>query len=105
MSPVEKRLFQDGFVDQYVKTVREFGDRRNILNSIANSPAARERIAMALGPPVTNMKGYGWSKRRGESDVSWGRDREVRIAGNNTAIAPNVTVLGAGGLGGGDLGI
>jgi hypothetical protein len=50
MSPVEKKLFQDGFVDQYVKRVRESGDRRNILNSIANSPAAREGIMMALGP-------------------------------------------------------
>ena len=50
MSPVEKKLFQDGFVDQFVKTVRESGDRRNILNSIASSPAARERIMMALGP-------------------------------------------------------
>jgi len=50
MAPVEKKLFQDGFVDQYVRMVRESGDRRNILNSIANSPAARERIAMALGP-------------------------------------------------------
>ena len=50
MAPVEKKLFQDGFVDQYVKVVRESGDRRNILNSIASSPAARERIMMALGP-------------------------------------------------------
>ena len=50
MAPVEKKLFQDGFVDQYVKMVRESGDRRNILNSIASSPAARERIMMALGP-------------------------------------------------------
>jgi hypothetical protein len=50
MAPVEKKLFQDGFVDQYVKMVRESGDRRNILNSIATSPAARERIMMAIGP-------------------------------------------------------
>jgi hypothetical protein len=50
MAPVEKKLFQDGFVDQYAKMVRESGDQRKILNSIANSPAARERIAMALGP-------------------------------------------------------
>ncbi len=38
MAPVEKKLFQDGFVDQYVRMVRESGARRNILNSIANLP-------------------------------------------------------------------
>jgi hypothetical protein len=49
MKPVEKQLFQDGFVDRYIQMIRETPDRRNVLNSIANSPAARERLALALG--------------------------------------------------------
>jgi hypothetical protein len=50
MSPVERKLFQDGFVDQFVKTIRELPDNRNVLNSISKSSAARERLMMALGP-------------------------------------------------------
>lgn len=49
MSPAERKLFQDGFVDQYTRMVRESPDRRSILNNIANSPAARERLNIALG--------------------------------------------------------
>jgi hypothetical protein len=54
MSPVEKRLFQDGFVVQYVKTIRESPDRRNLIDMINASPAARERLLMAIGPQRTN---------------------------------------------------
>lgn len=50
MSPLERQLFQDGFVDRFVQQVRESPDRRSILNQIAASPAARERLSIALGP-------------------------------------------------------
>jgi hypothetical protein len=50
MSPTEKQMFQDGFVDGYVKTIREMPDRRSVLNKIATSDAARERLSLALGP-------------------------------------------------------
>lgn len=53
-SPAEKKLFQDGFVDRFVQAAREAPDRRNLLNSINNSPAARERVMMALGPQRAN---------------------------------------------------
>lgn len=49
MSQNERQLFQDGFVDRYVQSIREAPDRRNVLNQIANSPAARERLALAVG--------------------------------------------------------
>jgi hypothetical protein len=49
MSPTERKLFQDGFVSQYQKMLNEVGDRRNILNKIADSPAARERLEIAMG--------------------------------------------------------
>lgn len=50
MTPQERQLFQDGFVDRFVQSLNETGDRRNVLNTIANSPAARERLNIALGP-------------------------------------------------------
>jgi hypothetical protein len=50
MSVTEKKLFQDGFVSRYVETLNALPDRRNVLNSVAQSPVAREKIALALGP-------------------------------------------------------
>jgi hypothetical protein len=50
MSPIERHLFQDGFVSRFIETLERTGDRRNVLNQIAQSPAAREKINIALGP-------------------------------------------------------
>jgi hypothetical protein len=50
MSPQERQLFQDGFVSRYVETLAEVPDRRNVLNQIAQSAGARERLEIALGP-------------------------------------------------------
>lgn len=50
MSPQERQLFQDGFVSRYIDTLNQTGDRRNVLNQIASSPAAREKLNVALGP-------------------------------------------------------
>lgn len=49
MSPTERQLFQDGFVDRLVQTLNATADRRSVLNQIANSPAAREKMEIALG--------------------------------------------------------
>lgn len=49
MNPQERQLFQDGFVSRYVETLERTGDRRNVLNQIASSPAAREKLNLALG--------------------------------------------------------
>jgi hypothetical protein len=49
MSPQERQLFQDGFVSRFVENLNQTGDRRSILNKIAESPAAREKLNLALG--------------------------------------------------------
>jgi hypothetical protein len=49
MTPTERQLFQDGFVSRFVESLNEVGDRRSILNKIAESPAARDRLNIALG--------------------------------------------------------
>lgn len=50
MAPVDRQLFQDGFVSRLVETIERTGDRRNVVNQIMGSPQAREKIAVALGP-------------------------------------------------------
>jgi hypothetical protein len=50
MSPQERQLFQDGFVSEFIGALDKVGDRRSILNKIADSPAAREKLNIALGP-------------------------------------------------------
>jgi hypothetical protein len=50
MTPGERKLAQDGFVSDLIARIREQGDRRSALNKIADSPAARERLNLVLGP-------------------------------------------------------
>jgi hypothetical protein len=50
MSPADTQRFQDGFVSRLLETLRQVPDRRSVVNQIAHSPAARDRLAVALGP-------------------------------------------------------
>lgn len=50
MTPVERKLFQDGFVSKFIDMLSEVADRRDILNKIANSPGSKQRLMIALGP-------------------------------------------------------
>lgn len=50
MNPAERTLFREGFASSLVASVREVGDRTNLINAtFAKSSAARERIELALG--------------------------------------------------------
>jgi hypothetical protein len=49
MSPIERQLFQDGFVSRFIEMLDKTGDRRNILNKIADSKDSRERLMLVLG--------------------------------------------------------
>lgn len=53
MSDPERKLFADGFASEMATRINEIGDRRSVLNSVFNSPSARERVTMALGPGKT----------------------------------------------------
>jgi len=50
MTPQERDLFAEGFASRFMQQARRVGDRRSLLNSINNSPDARERFTIALGP-------------------------------------------------------
>jgi Cell Wall Hydrolase len=51
MNPAERTMFQQGFASKLVDDLRNLGDRANVMTKINQSPAAREKIEMALGDP------------------------------------------------------
>lgn len=51
MSAPERELFAEGFATDLIARIREGGNRYDVANSIfVKSPAARERVQIALGP-------------------------------------------------------
>jgi hypothetical protein len=98
MSPEERKLAQDGFVDRYIQTLQEVGDRRSIVNKIGDSPAARERLNMVLGPQkATELE----AKLRVEGIMDMARGA---VQGNSTTarqLAELGLAGGAGALGNG----
>ncbi|WP_445222261.1 hypothetical protein ACKWRH_21640 [Bradyrhizobium sp. Pa8] len=53
MSAEERQLFQDGYISRLVQTIEKTGDRRNVVNQIMGSPAAREEMHVAIGAQRT----------------------------------------------------
>lgn len=50
MSPAERQLFSEGYASRMAETLKSIGDNRNIaINSLFNSPAARQKIEIAMG--------------------------------------------------------
>lgn len=54
MTPQERQLFQDGFTSRYVEWLNNVPDRADVVRQIYNTPTAREKIALALGPQRSN---------------------------------------------------
>jgi hypothetical protein len=51
MAPAERRLFQDGFVDEYLgKVINSTNDNRDVLLKIAQNPQARAKLELVMGP-------------------------------------------------------
>lgn len=93
MTEQERQLFQDGFVSKYIETLNQVGDRRSILNKIADSPAAREKLNIALGRDRAQELEAGM---RVEGIMDLARNA---VQGNSTT-ARQLTELGlAGGVG------
>lgn len=94
MTPTERQLFQDGFVSRFVETLEQAGDRRNILNQIAASPAAREKLQLVMGPQRwTELE----SRLRVEGIMDLARSA---VQGNSTTTRQLVELGLAGGVGG-----
>lgn len=93
MTPNERQLFQDGFVSEFIRKVTETGDRRNILNAIGESPAARERLKIALGPQKSAELEAGL-RVEGVIDLARGA-----VTGNSTTARQLAELGFAGGAG------
>jgi hypothetical protein len=93
MSPNERQLFQDGFVDQFSKQIRALPDRRNVAGAVANSPLAREQMSIALGPQrAAELE----AKLHVEAVMDAARGA---VQGNSTTVR-QLTELGLAGAGG-----
>src|SRR3990167_85541 len=93
MTSEERQLFQDGFVSRYIETINASGDRRNILNKIAESPAAREQLTVALGPQRA-AELEGMLRVEGIMDLARGA-----VQGNSTTARQLAELGFAGGAG------
>lgn len=93
MNPQERQLFQDGFASRLVEQLREVPNRRNVLNTIANSPAAQQRIELALGPQRAREL-EGMLRVEGVMDLARGA-----IQGNSTTARQLMELGLAGGAG------
>lgn len=93
MTPMERQLFQDGYVSRYVETVNRSPDRRSILNKLANSPAEREKLEIALGQQKANDL-EAFLRVEGIMDLARGA-----IQGNSTTARQLIEAGLAGGVG------
>ena len=96
MNANERQLFQDGFVSRYVEMLRNLPDRADVTRAIYNSPNAREKIVIALGPQRARELE---AMLRVENIMQQGLHA---VQGNSTTAAQ---IIGAGlaGAGGGGL--
>lgn len=95
MSPEERQLFQDGYISRLVQTIEKTGDRRNVVNQIMGSPAAREEMHVAIGAQRTKELE---ARLRVESIM----DRMRGAVQGNSTTARQLTEAGlAGGITGG----
>lgn len=93
LTPEEKKLFETGFVSTLVNKIRESPDQRSILNRIATSPNARQRIELAIGP----KKAREFEARMRIEDLM---DRARKAVQGNSTTARQLAEMGlAGGAG------
>ena len=94
MSEPERKLFADGFASRLSQQISETGDRRSVLNSIFQSPAARERVTLALGPQKAK-EFEAFMRVEGLMD-----SLRTAVQGNSTTTRQLVEAGLAGGIGG-----
>lgn len=94
MSPLEQQLFQDGYVSRLVQQIQESPDRANAFRGIAQSPAAQDRLEIAVGPQrAQEVRAY----LHVENLMNAGRQA---VQGNSTTARQLVELGLAGGVGG-----
>ena len=95
MSPQELQAFQEGFVSRYLERIESTGDRQNLVNRLANSPAEREKLKIALGPQnARQLEAYLHLERVMD---------QPRVEMGNSTTARQLVQMGLAGTGGGFL--
>lgn len=92
MTPAEQSLFRHGFVAKLIDDLNGTRDRVNVLNKIGQSPEARAKLALALGPG-----GHGMVEAF--MHVEQVMDRLRGALGNSTTARQLVELGLAGGAG------
>lgn len=94
MTPAERQLFGEGFATQMIEDLRNIPDRLTVINKVFQSPAARERFELALGPKAVDAME---ATMRLEAIMDLGR---LAVTGNSTTaqqlIAQGLLGTGAG---------
>lgn len=93
MKPAERELFAEGFRSDLIAKIRETGDGRDIVKAIFGSPAARERVEIALGKSQATQLEAALS-------VETAMQRLQNALGNSTT-ARQLVELGLAGTAGG----
>lgn len=94
LTPLEQDLFARGFMSRFISQVQEMGDRRNVLNQIAHSPAARRRLEIAVGEERTREL-EAFLRHEGMMDLI-----RSAVQGNSTTVRQLMELGLAGGAGG-----
>lgn len=93
MSPEERELFRQGFAARLIDDINGTRDRVNVLNKIAQSPQARQKMEMALGP-------QGYQRVEAFLTVEQAMDRlRTAVQGNSTTARQLYNLGMAGGAG------
>jgi hypothetical protein len=94
MTPVERQLFQDGYVSRFIEAIERTPDRRNVLDRIARSGPARQELEIALGP-------QRWRELEARLRLERIMDTARGAVQGNSTTARQIAELGlAGGVGG-----
>lgn len=96
MTPAERDAFSVGFTSEILDALKEKGTRMNVINQMFGSPAAMERIKIALGPQkAKEFEAYV----RAEQIID--KSREALSGGSNTVQNwIDAGLSGGAGLGG-----
>lgn len=93
MSPVERKLFEEGFVSRYMEILEKVPDRADVVRRIYNSPEAREKFSIALG----HQRAQEFEAILRVENIMQQSQRAV--SGNSSTVAQSVGIglAGAGG--------
>jgi hypothetical protein len=94
MSIQEQEFFRAGYIGRLLDVIKETPDRRNLVGMLAHSPAARERLEIALGPErASELRAFLANEHLMDAIRS-------AVQGNSTTARQLVELMAGGAAGG-----